>query len=456
MNNTTSKSNVDFTEIDSAYDTLLSKYKEYRKVNSFTSEEENRWNVIVKCLQVGKEDKDYWFKILNILKDSLEHKPFLEKTWNTSFLKVINILLSKKEHVLSLLKNITDVSKDNYSERLEEYQENVADNFGNDSNDLKTERTVSLFLTFYNPTAYTPFREREYKNICDWLGEKEKKKGRYFHFLQMLTPLVEKIKKSPDEMLGLGSDLQGPDFKARGLFLAYDMVEKVKNMELEYVEFLKKNYNMIFTGAPGTGKTYLAKEIAASIIGVTVKELKGNEQFGFVQFHPSYDYTDFVEGLRPSDKEGQEFELREGIFKQFCANAQKYEKDDNKKFVFVIDEINRGEISKIFGELFFSVDPGYRGDAGMVKTQYQNMVKVGPFKDGFYVPKNVYIIGTMNDIDRSVESLDFAFRRRFPSIEITYDKTLNSICNKIKEGKSKELVGMVDEASGKLEKLNKK
>lgn len=95
MNNTTSKSNVDFTEIDSAYDTLLSKYKEYRKVNSFTSEEENRWNVIVKCLQVGKEDKDYWFKILNILKDSLEHKPFLEKTWNTSFLKVINILLSK-------------------------------------------------------------------------------------------------------------------------------------------------------------------------------------------------------------------------------------------------------------------------------------------------------------------------------------------------------------------------
>lgn len=213
---------------------------------------------------------------------------------------------------------------------------------------------------------------------------------------------------------------------------------------------------MIFTGAPGTGKTYLAKEIAASIIGVTVKELKGNEQFGFVQFHPSYDYTDFVEGLRPSDKEGQEFELREGIFKQFCANAQKYEKDDNKKFVFVIDEINRGEISKIFGELFFSVDPGYRGDAGMVKTQYQNMVKVGPFKDGFYVPKNVYIIGTMNDIDRSVESLDFAFRRRFPSIEITYDKTLNSICNKIKEGKSKELVGMVDEASGKLEKLNKK
>ena len=100
---------------------------------------------------------------------------------------------------------------------------------------------------------------------------------------------------------------------------------------------------------------------------------------------------------------------------------------DNKKgkpFVFIIDEINRGEISKIFGELFFSIDPGYRGEKGRVCTQYQNMIADGDvFKNGFYVPENVYIIGTMNDIDRSVESMDFAMRRRFSWKEVTPSDT---------------------------------
>ena len=91
-----------------------------------------------------------------------------------------------------------------------------------------------------------------------------------------------------------------------------------------------------------------------------------------------------------------------------------------KNFVFIIDEINRGEISKIFGELFFSIDPGYRGEKGRVQTQYQNIVEDGDiFKKGFFVPENVYIIGTMNDIDRSVESMDFAMRRRFAWKEVT-------------------------------------
>lgn len=94
----------------------------------------------------------------------------------------------------------------------------------------------------------------------------------------------------------------------------------------------------------------------------------------------------------------------------------------NAKFVFIIDEINRGELSKIFGELFYAIDPGYRGKDGLVKTQYQNLVgKDDAFADGFYVPENVYIIATMNDIDRSVESMDFAMRRRFMWIEVTPD-----------------------------------
>jgi hypothetical protein len=149
------------------------------------------------------------------------------------------------------------------------------------------------------------------------------------------------------------------------------------------------------------------------------------------QFHPSYDYTDFVEGLRPEKDGGGTgaiaFTLRDGIFKSFCKKALEAWKadvdlDDSKKrkFVFIIDEINRGEIAKIFGELFFSIEPGYRGEEGKVTTQYSNLIPDEDcFKEGFFVPKNVYIIGTMNNIDRGVESFDFAMRRRFVWREIT-------------------------------------
>ena len=228
--------------------------------------------------------------------------------------------------------------------------------------------------------------------------------------------------------------------------------------------FYTNNKNVILTGAPGTGKTYLAKKIAEKITG-------SDERMGFVQFHPSYDYADFVEGLRPKEYNGQvTFELVKGTFKTFCEKAlvdwiawmvkklenlnnddESKKKDASKedlsiwlsrwkeyktaitdyadfpKYVFIIDEINRGEMSKIFGELFFSIDPGYRGTDGMVSTQYANMVKTHNLFDlvlnngkmgQFFVPENVYIIGTMNDIDRSVESMDFAFRRRFAFKEI--------------------------------------
>lgn len=160
---------------------------------------------------------------------------------------------------------------------------------------------------------------------------------------------------------------------------------------------LLNKMNLILQGAPGVGKTFAAKRLAYSLMGE-----KDDSRIEFIQFHQNYSYEDFVMGYRPS---GDSFELKYGIFYQFCKKA---ENQPDKKFFFIIDEINRGNLSKIFGELLMLIEKDYRGTKATLA--YNGM----PFS----VPKNLYIIGMMNTADRSLAMIDYALRRRFSFFEM--------------------------------------
>jgi len=167
------------------------------------------------------------------------------------------------------------------------------------------------------------------------------------------------------------------------------------------VDLLNYKKNIIIKGPPGVGKTFIVKYIAWAIM-----EKKDDSKIQMVQFHQSYSYEDFVQGFRP-DEDGN-FYLKDGIFYKFCKKA---ERDKNNKYFFIIDEINRGNLSKIFGELMMLIESDKRGDFKIPLTYSKA-------DDTFTVPPNIYLIGTMNTADRSLAVVDYALRRRFCFVDL--------------------------------------
>lgn len=272
---------------------------------------------------------------------------------------------------------------------------------------------------------YDPAREDGYPNIrhVNWThyGEWEHPGQVVQKTLTDITQYTDYVQKL-EALFTKDNDDDEPETQLD--YPSYDEEQFLQDVYMDkstydtLVGLVRTKKNIILQGAPGVGKTYTAKRLAYSMMGV-----KDQERIMMVQFHQSYSYEDFIEGFRPTAS-GNGFEIKKGSFYHFCKKAAD---DLEHEYFFVIDEINRGNLSKIFGELFMLIENDKRGNA--LQLLYSD--------EKFFVPRNVYIIGMMNTADRSLAMLDYALRRRFAFFDMkpgfesegfrTYRRELNSV-----------------------------
>ena len=237
---------------------------------------------------------------------------------------------------------------------------------------IKYSRKLIDFIWKDKPQDYEWFLE-------EWYGKK--------------PPTVEQDKEIISHELYSIDDIVKSD-----IFLEKHEIEQI-------IEKLKIKKNIIIQGSPGVGKTFIAQKLAYALI-----EEKNNDRIEMVQFHQSYSYEDFVRGYRPEPEDGSKFVLQDAVFHNFCKKA---EKDSENQYVFIIDEINRGNISQIFGELLMLIEADKRNKKYAMPLMYRRTQE-----ERFFVPSNVYIIGLMNLADRSLALVDYALRRRFAFITL--------------------------------------
>lgn len=267
----------------------------------------------------------------------------------------------------------------------------------------------------------SPYRRKHRPELLRMVFD-EKYRGK------LLSEGIEQVDDSDQQSMTFTKEMA-----LRELFLSENQFDSM-------LHALQEKQNIILQGAPGVGKTFVAKRLANVLLGS-----KDSKRVEMIQFHQSYSYEDFIQGFRPN-ADGH-FELRYGIFHQFCTRAQKDEAE-GMPYVFIIDEINRGNLSKIFGELMMLIEPDKRGREFAMPLTYSK-------DDGekFYIPKNLYLIGMMNTADRSLAMVDYALRRRFRFITLQPEFS-SSAFRRILEENHKVSSALVDKVVLRMNELN--
>ena len=335
---------------------------------------DNLWNLFEIALNFSYNKKDDFIEVYDKIIDQLGVK------WNISM-------------ALNWIRPYVFINLDANNRKILSSDKIFSDEFKDEIDSLKTQPKAIQYLKICED--------------CRNVVENSEKYGDFPHLSHIAY--ISKLNTESDENdEGIGDDVdvdendENNSPKKYANYSPDDFLEEVYISEEDYStlrDLLINKKNIIIQGAPGVGKTFMAKRLAYSLIGQ-----KDSTRVMMIQFHQSYSYEDFVMGYRPSENG---FKLKCGSFYIFCKDANEHPEND---YYFIIDEINRGNLSKIFGELFMLIEADKRGEKNRIKLMYKDEL--------FFIPKNVYIIGLMNTADRSISIIDYALRRRFAFFDL--------------------------------------